>query len=366
MFRMDFTASERATLGIEWELALVDRASGDLAGRASEVIDAIGEPRCVGEFLTNTVELVTEVHRNVPGAIADLRALRNKFAAASDPIGVAAIGSGTHPFADWHVQTLMPADRYLRVVDRARDWGRQLSIWGLHVHVGIPDPEAVMPVMRAVLANLPWLLAVSASSPFWGGVDTQFASHRTMLFQQLPTGGIPPTMRDWADFERTTDAMIRSGTILDVKELRWDVRPASRFGTIEVRIADGAPSLFDVGAGAALTQCIVEEALRALDRGEEPMSLTEWAVQENKFRAARWGFDTNFIVDADGREEPARASLARRVDELLGIARDLGCEGELVSNLVIVDSTSADRQRAAMRTGSAVGVVDTLRAEFLR
>lgn len=363
---MDFTLSERATLGIEWELALVDRASGDLAGRAGEVIAAVGEPRCVGEFLTNTVELVTDVHRNVPGAIADLRTLRDKLAAACDPLGVAAIGAGTHPFSDWHVQTLVPEDRYLRVVERARDWARQLSIWGTHVHVGLPSSDAVVPVMRAVLANFPWLLALSSSSPFWGGVDTQFASHRSMLFQQLPTGGIPPWLRDWQHIDDTVAAMVRSGTILDAKELRWDVRPAPRFGTIEVRIADSVPSLFDIGATAALTQCVVEEALRALDRGEEPMHLPDWAVKENKFRAARWGFDTNFIVDADGREEAARGSFARRIDELLDIARDLGCEGELVSGLVIVDSTPADRQRAAMRSGTAVGVVDTLRAEFLR
>lgn len=363
---MDFAPTERTTLGIEWELALVDPASGDLTGRANEVIDSVGVKRCVGEFLTNTVELVTSVHRDVPGAIADLRDLRGKFQRAASKAGVAAIGSGTHPFADWRLQTVTPADRYMRVAERSRDWGRQLSIWGVHVHVGVPDREAVVPVMGAINANVAWLLALSASSPFWEGQDTGFASHRTMLFQQLPTGGLPPSLEDWSDYVRTVEGMLAGGVILDPLELRWDVRPAPHFGTVEVRIADGGPSLFDVAAGAAFTQCVVEEALRALDTGRAPFLLPEWAVRENKFRAARWGFSTKFITGADGRQESGRESLARRIDELQPVARDLGCEAELVSALAIVDNKSADRQRAAMRTGGPIGVVDSLRAEFLR
>ncbi|MGO1545202.1 MAG: YbdK family carboxylate-amine ligase [Gulosibacter sp.] len=363
---MDFAATERSTLGIEWELALVDPTSGDLTGRANEVISEVGDPRCVGEFLTNTVEFVTRPHRNVPSAIEDLREMRGRFVAAATTAGIAAIGSGTHPFANWRLQAVSPADRYLRVAERAGTWGRQLSIWGVHVHVGVQNRDHVVPVMHSVLANYSWLLALSASSPFWQGADTGFASHRSMLFQQLPTGGLPPALETWADYERTLRGMLEAEVILDPLELRWDVRPAPQFGTIEVRIADGGPSLFDVAASAAFTQCLVEEAVRALDEGRAPMRLPDWAVRENKFRAARWGFDTKFITAADGRQESGRESLARRIDELQPIARDLGCEGELVAALAIVDSNPADRQRASMRTNGMVGVVDSLRAEFLR
>lgn len=363
---MDFAHTARSTLGIEWELALVDPATGDLAGRANEIIAGVDEPRCVGEFLTNTIELVTGVHGNVPSAIADLRDLREKFVAVAAKSGVAAIGAGTHPFADWKLQTVTPAGRYLRVTDRARDWGRQLAIWGVHVHVGIPSRDSVIPTMHAVLANFQWLLGLSVSSPYWDGQDTGFASHRTMLFQQLPTGGLPPALETWNDYERTLEGMLAGEVILDPSELRWDVRPAPRFGTLEVRIADGLPSLYDIGANAAFTQCVVEEALRAIDEGRQPMRLPDWAVRENKFRAARWGFDTKFIISADGREESGRESLARRIDELMPIAHDLGCEGELVAGLAIVENTPADRQRAALRTGGQVGVIDSLRAEFLR
>ncbi|QUY60739.1 Gamma-glutamylcysteine synthetase 2 [Gulosibacter molinativorax] len=364
--RMEFAPTERVTLGIEWELALVDPTSGDLTGRANEIIAEVDNARVVGEFLTNTIELVTDVHHTVGDAVQDLRDLRAQFAAAAAKSGVAAIGVGTHPFADWKLQTVTPAERYMRVADRARDWGRQLSIWGVHVHVGIPSKDSVIPTMHALLANYSWLLAMSVSSPYWDGQDTGFASHRTMLFQQLPTGGLPPVLETWADYERTLEGMLHGEVVLDAHELRWDVRPAPHFGTLEVRIADGLPSLFDIGANAAFTQCVVEESLRAIDEGRQPMRLPDWAVRENKFRAARWGFDTKFIISADGRQEGGRESLARRIDELMPIARDLACEGELVAALAIVENTPADRQRASMRTGGKVGMIDSLRAEMLR
>lgn len=363
---MDFAPTERVTLGIEWEVALVDPASGDLAGRAAEVIDELGDSHVVGEFLTNTVEFVTGVHRDVPSALGELRDIRERFQSAAGRVGLAAIGSATHPYSDWQLQTVSPSTRYMRVADRSRDWGRQLAIWGVHVHVGVPERQHVIPVMNAALANIQWLLALSVSSPYWDGHDTGFESHRTMLFQQLPTGGLPPAFRDWDHYEQTVEAMLRGGVVSDAHELHWDVRPAPKFGTVEIRIADGAPSLFDIGAGAAFAQCLVEEALRALERGDAPMQFPDWVIRENKFRAARWGFNTPFIVAADGTQENGRESLARRIDELQPIARDLGCEAQLISALAIADNTPADRQRAAMRTHGRVGVVDALRAEFLR
>lgn len=361
---MTFATSERVTLGIEWELALIDPETRDLVGRAPEILERLDRPEFTGEFLTNTVEFATGVHHRVPNAVAQMRELRDVLLAQTDELGIGVIGSGTHPFADWHLQTVAPDARYLRVIDRSRAWGRQLAIWGVHAHIGVPDRELVAPVIRAVLANVGYLLALSASSPFWQGEDTGFSSHRTMLFQQLPTGGLPPDLHDYADYERIVDGMLRGEVILDERELRWDVRPAPRFGTVEVRIADGAPTVAELGAVAALCQCIVEEALRALERGVEPMSLPRWAVRENRFRAARYGFDTRFIITDEGETEGARAAFARRIDELVPIARDLGCEGELVSSLSLAQHNSADRQRAAARTGGLVSVVDSLRAEL--
>lgn len=366
MATMEFAQSGRATLGIEWELALVDPASGDLVGRAAEVVEAMNDPRVVGEFLTNTVELVTGVHQKVGDATAELRALRQAFTRAADPIGVAAVGFGTHPFADWQLQTVVPDARYLRVIDRAKQWGRQLSIWGLHVHVGVPDRNAVADVVSAVLADYPLFLALSASSPFWEGHDTGFASHRAMLFQQLPTGGLPPSFRDWAELETIEAGLLKAGVVLEHRELRWDVRPVSRFGTVEIRIADSMSTVHEIGAIVALAQSVVEEALRRFEEGRPARRLPDWALTENKFRAARFGLDTQFIVDAAGAVEHGRELLARRIDELQPVARELDCEAKLVSALALGNDTGADRQRALMRTAGKQGLIDGLRADFLR
>ena len=366
MCRMEFAESRRATLGVEWELALVDPASGDLVGRAAELVSAIDDPRVVGEFLTNTIELVTGVHERVTDATEELRQLRQAVVRAADPMGVAAIGIGTHPFADWHVQTVVPDERYLRVIDRAKQWGRQLAIWGVHVHVGVPSTDYVADVIGAALADYPLFLALSASSPFWEGQDTGFASHRTMLFQQLPTGGLPPSFRDWAEIERKTEGLINAGVIVDERELRWDVRPSSRYGTVEIRIADSMSTVSEIGAVTALAQCVAEEAMRAVDNGWPARRLPDWAVQENKFRAARYGLNTQFIIDAEGAVQHGREVLARRIDELQPIARDLDCEAKLISALAIGNDTNAERQRALMRSSGRHGLIDAMRADFLR
>ena len=366
MTLMDFAPSRRSTLGIEWELALVDPASGDLVGRAAELIAAVDDPRVGGEFLTNTIELITGVHADVAGATAELRQLRTLVARAADELGIGLVGLGTHPFADWQLQAVAPDERYLRVVERTRQWGRQLAIWGVHVHIGLTTRAHAVPVMEAVLAEYPLMLALSGSSPFWEGHDTGYASHRAMLFQQLPTGGIPPRFDDWADLERQVDGMLAAGVVLDERELRWDVRPSSRFGTIEVRIFDSMPTVSEVGAATALAQCVVEEAVRAVEAGRPSRELPRWAIAENKFRAARWGFDTQFVVDAEGTAVNGREWLAQRLDELAPIARDLGCEAKLVSAFTFAQATGADRQRAVQRSAGKQGVIDALRADFLR
>ena len=363
---MDFATSGRSTLGIEWDLALVDPSTGDLVGRAAEVVAAANNRRIVGEFLTNTVELVTGVHKTVPEATAELRQLRNVLLSALDSLGLGAIGTGTHPFADWRLQTVVPDDRHLRVVERSRQWGRQLSIWGVHIHVGLTTRDFVVPAMRSVLVDLPLILALSASSPFWEGEDSGFASQRSMLRQQLPGAGIPPRLDDWRELERTVDGMLASGTLLDRRELRWDVRASSGFGTIEVLAADSPATVSEVGAVAALVQSIVEETVRALERGGQLRGLPEWALAENKFRAARFGFNTEFITGGDGQVESGRSLLARRIDELLPIATELGCGEKLVSALAIADSIGADRQRALLRTKGREGLIDALRGSLMR
>lgn len=364
--RMEFALAERVSLSLDWEVALVDPVSGELVGRAAEVLETLNESQFTSGFMTNTVRIATQTHRNVPGAIAELRSLLTKVVAAADAAGCGVIGLGAHPFSDWHVQTITPDAHGIELVERAREWSRQLAVWGTGVHVGVPNPELIPTIVAGLETNYQWLLAPTASSPYWLGQNTGFVSHRTLLKRQVPGAGLPSRFGSWSETVRAVEGMVRAGVITGWQDLDWTLRPEPWAGTVGVTVADSQPSLFNVGAHAALTQCVVEEAIRLAEAGAVPEALPMWAVRENKFRAARFGFDTMVIVDADGNEAPAREAFARRIDELQAISRDLGCEGELVSCLLLLDNTPAERQRAVLRGGNRIGVIDSLRTELLR
>ncbi len=192
-----FTESRPSTIGVEWELPLVDRGTGDLAPRAPAVIAAVQErlgdhDRVTEELLTNTVEVVTGVHETVGGATSELAGIIGEVIDAAEPLDAQVMCSGTHPFALWDQQEITAdSEHYTTLIDRTRWWGRQMLIWGVHVHVGIDDRDKAVPIMNAMLAYVPHLQAFTASSPFWGGTDTGYASNRALMFQQLPPAGCP-------------------------------------------------------------------------------------------------------------------------------------------------------------------------------
>jgi carboxylate-amine ligase len=177
-----------------------------------------------------------------------------------------------------------------------------MMIWGVHVHVGIDDGSKALPILNALLVHLPRFQALSASSPFWSGQETGYASNRALMFQQLPTAGLPPDLTTWADYERLVGDMTHVGVIDHHSELRWDIRPAPKWGTLETRVFDGVSTLGEIASLAALVQCLVHDMSAALDRGEELPRMQPWFVRENKWRAARYGMDAIIIQDAAGEE----------------------------------------------------------------
>jgi len=363
--RIDFAKSERSTLGIEWELALVDHASGELAPAAPEILaavelpDGLDNPHITAELLTNTVEIVTGVHRTVADGVADLLRTIDAVREVADPMGVELMCAGTHPFSQWFMQQVTDKERYQTLIDRTQWWGRQMMIWGVHVHVGIEDRDKVLPIMNGLLKWLPHFQALSASSPFFAGEATGYASSRAMLFQQLPTAGLPPQFGAWANYEAMVDDMLHVGVIDHYNELRWDIRPSARWGTLEKRVSDGLATTREVGAIAALTQCLVEELSTALDRGEEIATMPAWFVRENKWRAARYGLDAIVIQDAAGNALPVRDDLRDMVVRLEPIAARLGCLDELAGITVILEKgASYQRQlRVAERAGGSLKAV---------
>lgn len=372
--RIDFTHSERSTLGLEWELALVHRDTGDLVSIADDILtelrgpDGSPHPHITGELLLNTVELVSSVHTRVPDAIAELRGQIDEVRALTDPRGVELISAGSHPFGQWYDQPVTDKERYHRLIDRTQWWGRNMMIWGMHVHVGVEDVRKVLPLLDGLLTFSPHLQALSASSPFWGGVDTGYASNRSLMFQQLPTAGLPHQFREWGEFERYVADMVHTGIIEDHSEVRWDLRPSPHWGTLEMRSCDAPSTAAEFGAIAALIHCLVEFMSERLDAGEDLITLQPWYVRENKWRAARYGLDAILIVNSDGDERLVTEHLAELLVTLAPTAERLGCAAELAAVAdIIATGGSYQRQLAvAGQTGGDLRAVVAALARELR
>ena len=370
--RLDFRPSPAPTIGVEWEFALVDRRSRDLVSAAAELIEQAA-PRLVDpsrlhrELLRNTLEVVTGICPTVPAAVADLRGHLDAVLPVAEDLGVDLFAAGTHPFARWSSQLVTEGDRYEELINRTQWWGRQMLIWGVHVHVGLPDRSRVMPVIASLLDTFPHLQALSASSPVWAGTDTGYASNRALMFQQLPTAGLPFTFETWEEFESCIADQRRTGVIEDLADVRWDIRPAPHLGTVENRVCDGVTDLRELAALTAFVQCLVVDLDRRIAAGEQLRPMPPWHVQENKWRAARYGLEAIVIVDADGNERLVTEDLADRLDRLSPLAEELGCSAELAAVADIpVRGASYQRQREVARRsgGDLVAVVDSVTAEL--
>ncbi len=368
-----FRGSPRPTIGVEWELALVGRGDLDLSNDAARLFDAVrsDHPERTAfvhqELLRNTVELVTGVCDTVPEAMADLAASLAAVRAAADPLGIDLICAGTHPFAQWDRQQLPEGERYAELISRTQWWGRQMLIWGVHVHVGVSRADRVFPILGALLHQYPHLLALSASSPIWAGHDTGYASNRAMMFQQLPTAGLPFHFDHWSEYEGFVRDQTVTGVIDHLNEIRWDIRPAPHLGTIEVRVCDGVSTFAELAGLTALIQCLVVHYDRRLDAGETLPWLPPWHVQENKWRAARYGLDAEVIVAADNTERPVTEDLADLLDRLAPLAAELGC-ADALAGLARIPERGASYQRQRAVAGATGGdlraVVASLVAEL--
>ena len=369
---IDFSPSARPTLGVEWELALVDRTTRDLSNSAEELFAALHEahgeqPQVHQELLRNTVEVVTGVCDSAAEAVADLAGTLRLVQPVAEALGTDLYGAGTHPFAQWSRQLLTPGHRYEELIARTQWWGRQMLIWGVHVHVGVAERGQLMPIVSSLLQHYPHLQALSASSPMWSGTDTGYASNRAMMFQQLPTAGLPFQFQAWEEYEAFVEDHLRTGVIDHLSDIRWDIRPSPRLGTVEVRVCDGMSNLRELAALTALTHCLVVDLEDRLTAGETLPTMPVWYVQENKWRAARYGLDAEIILDTAGREALVTDDLADLLTQLEPVARRLDCEAELRSvEEISREGASYQRQRAvAERTGGdLVAVVDSVVREL--
>ncbi|WP_438352746.1 glutamate--cysteine ligase [Microbacterium sp. CJ88] len=368
-----FATSSRSSVGLEWELMLADGVTGDLVSRAPEVLDGLEERTklerytVTGELLTNTVEVTSGIGDTVAAAVDDIADAIAAVRTVTDPLGIELLCAGSHPFAQWFDQGITDKTRYHTLIERTQWWGRNMMIWGIHVHVGVDDVHKVFPIINALAVYLPHLQALSASSPFWAGERTGYASNRALVFQQLPTAGLPWPLKDWSEFEGYLDDMIATGVIHDATEVRWDIRPAPRWGTIEVRACDGMSTLPELAAVASLVQVLVEHFSRELDAGRDLTTIQPWFVRENKWRAARYGLDARVIVDPDGTQIEVTTHLRETMERLGDVAADLKCAREFAGlERILSQGASSTRQTlvADASDGDLREVVQHLIREF--
>jgi glutamate---cysteine ligase / carboxylate-amine ligase len=366
--RIEFAGSPRPTLGVEWEFALVDAQTRDLSNEAVAVMAEIGEnPRVHKELLRNTVEIVSGVCDCTAQAMEDLCCTLRTARRIVRDRGMELFCAGAHPFARWSAQKLTDAPRYAELIKRTQWWGRQMLIWGVHVHVGVRSAHKVMPIMTALLQYYPHLLALSASSPWWAGEDTGYASNRAMMFQQLPTAGLPFHFQTWAEWEGFVYDQKKTGIIDHMDEIRWDIRPSPHKGTLEVRICDGVSNLRELAALVALTHCLVVDFDRRLDAGETLPNMPPWHVQENKWRAARYGLEAVIILDADSNERLVTDDIPDLLTRLEPVAKSLHCADELhaVADIPRLGASYQRQRRVAEEhDGDLRAVVDALVAEL--
>jgi len=370
---IQFNASERSSLGVEVELEIVDRRSRELASAGSAILEEMGaahpggeHPKAKHELFECTVEIITGICSSVAEAKNDLETTLKEVAAAADRRGLALICTGTHPFSDWHDQQISPDARYHKLVDDMQWLARRLQIFGVHFHVGVRSAAKVIAIANALTAYIPHFLGLSASSPFWHGRDTGLASSRSKVFENLPTAGLPYRLDDWGEFEQFMETLVNAQAITSIREVWWDIRPHPDFGTVELRICDGIPTMREVAGLAALAQSLVEWFDTRIDAGDTLPVPREWVIRMNKWRATRYGIDADIIGDDHGTSVRLADSIRDLIEELSPVAQSLGCLDELRSNLEVLNrGPSYLRQRQVLAAGGSYpDVVDSLIREM--
>ncbi len=339
------------TIGIEEEYLLVDAVTLDLVEEAPAGLMEQAERELSGhvspEFLQCQIEVETSVCRTVGEARAELAHLRRTLARIAREHGAALIAASTHPFADWSRMRFTRKERYLQLAEDLQGVGRRLLICGMHVHVGVEHEDLRIDLFNQLPYFLPHLLALSTSSPFWQGRDMGLNSYRLTVFDTLPRTGLPPHFESWSEYQRAVDTLVNAGIIEDGTKIWWDLRPSARFPTLESRICDVCTLLDDTAAIAAMTQCLVRMLYRLRRKNQRWRRYESFLVNENRWRAQRYGVNES-LIDFGRGELVAYDALLEELRELLREdAEALGCAAELDSAAAILKrGTSADRQRA--------------------
>lgn len=359
--------SARFTLGVEEEFQIVDRRTGQLSPSILTILEK-GAPyfgsKIKPEMLQSTVELITEVLPNIAAARLELQTLRAKLAQLLAAEGLALVSAGTHPSSLWLDQPTTPNPRYAELEEEFQDVGRAILIFALHVHVGIESSEIALAIMNQVRTWLPHLLALSSNSPFWAGRFTGLRSYRSVVWRTFLRSGISDSFASRSDYDRYVQDLLTSGCIDNAKKIWWDVRPHPFFNTLEFRIFDMPATLEDTVALVALCQALVAKLTWLHKRNMGVYVLPRNLIEENKWRAMRYGLDAQVIDFVQGRRLSMRESISELLDFVDDVLDDLGSHREIHHLRMLLEDargSGADRQIAIyQQTGSVKAVIEFL------
>ncbi len=353
------------TIGIEEEYQIIDPDTRELRSYITEILEEdhliLGEIK--PELHQSIVEVGTKVCETPADACAELKRLRGILMGLAARKDLRVVSAGTHPFSRWTEQEITPLERYMGVKQDMQDLAQQLLIFGTHVHIGIEDKEFLIDAMNVSRYFMPHLLCLSGSSPFWQGRTTGLKSYRSVVFRNFPRTGVPRIMRGWSDFQYLHDTLVRTGSIPDGSKIYWDVRPHHKFPTLEFRFLDVCTRVDEAVCVAAILQAIIAKLWKLRRDNLTFRVYPADLVEENKWRAVRYGLDGKLIDFGKQQEMPARDLIREMLDWFIGdVVDELGSRAEVeYAYRILEEGSSADRQLATyQRTGSYHAVVDQL------
>ena len=354
--------AHRFTIGVEEEFQIIDPATMELRSHVMQLVSA-ASPDIVEQVKHEMHQSIVETGSKICDSVADLRIemhrTRGELIAAAERADLQIVAAGTHPFSSWIDQVISPGERYNNIVEELQQLARSLLIFGMHVHVAMPDKQTTIDMMNMVRYFLPHLLALSTSSPFWMGRNTGLKSFRTTVFRRFPRTGVPEQFESWSAYENFVNLLVKLNSIDNGKKIWWDVRPHPTFGTLEFRMCDVTTKVEEAVAIAALTQAIVVK-LHRLYTGNLSFRLYRRAlIEENKWRAARYGIEGKLIDFGKEAEVPMRELATELLEFVDDVVDDLGSRSAVeYVHTILREGTSAERQlRVYQETGDLKAVV---------
>jgi glutamate---cysteine ligase / carboxylate-amine ligase len=355
--------AHRFTIGVEEEFQIIDPETLELRSHVVQLLSSAAA-RGVGDLVKqemhqSIVETGTKICENVSELRLEMHRTRSELVLAAESTGLRVAAAGTHPFSSWIDQVISPGERYQNIVEEMGQLARSLLIFGMHVHVAMPDKQTTIDMMNMVRYFLPHLLALSTSSPFWMGRNTGLKSFRTTVFRRFPRTGIPEVFESWSEYENFINLLVKLNCIDTGKKIWWDVRPHPTYGTLEFRMFDTATRVEEAVAIAALTQAIVVKLHRLYTHNQSWRIYRRALIEENKWRAARYGIEGKLIDFGREAEVPMRELMLELMGLIDDVVDDLGSRSAVeYIHTILNEGTSAERQlRVYQQTGDLKDVV---------